>query len=168
MCSGLADRGVQIMLIGGYALPVYGVVRQTVDVDCLVVDRDERIINEILTVAGYVERQRTEAFVRYAHPSDLLMDADVMIVDSSTFGKVVDKSALHQVGSVMVRVPCLAHLIALKLHAIKNNPKREIKDLADIVELLRENPESIGPDELQEICSRYGPEGINKKLESYL
>ncbi|MFH1476181.1 MAG: nucleotidyltransferase family protein [Verrucomicrobiota bacterium] len=167
ICNGAAERHCQILLIGGYALPVFDVVRQTADVDSLIADADERILHDILIKAGYKERQRTEAFVRYTHPSAVALDIDVMLVDQDTFDKMLKRSSEHQVGSVKVRIPCLPHLIALKLHAIKNNPKRELKDLGDIMALLEANPEKVSQNELRRICKRYGPAGIFNRLEKY-
>lgn len=168
ICNGAAARRCNVLLIGGYALPVFDVVRQTADVDCLVADADEQILHDILIKAGYEEQQRTEAFVRYTHPSAVTLDIDVMLVDPDTFDKMLKRSSEHQVGSVKVRIPCLPHLIALKLHAIKNNPKRELKDMGDIVALLEANPGKVPQDELRSICERYGPAGIFRRLEGYL
>ena len=166
--NGLETRNVVALLIGGHALPAFGVARQTIDIDCLMVDSDSKVLYDILTEAGYKETDRTKNFMRYSHSSVYLMDVDVMLVDHGTFDKMLRNSSVYQIGSVSMRVPCLEHLIALKLHAIKNNPKRELRDLADIVELLRNNQEEIAKEKLESICTRYGPDGIYAKLESYL
>jgi len=168
VCEGLGRCNAEALLIGGFALPAYDVVRQTVDVDFLVVDAEEHVLREILADAGYEESGRTDVFVRHTHPASALMDVDVLLVDRSTFEKMLKRSSVQRVGSVDVRVPCLGHLVALKLHAIKHNPKRELKDLGDIVALLTENPGEVPRDELHAICTRYGHEGIFAKLESYL
>ncbi|MBI3008667.1 MAG: nucleotidyltransferase family protein [Candidatus Omnitrophica bacterium] len=166
--NGLETRNVTVLLIGGHALLALGVARQTLDIDCLMVDSDSGAIHTILTEAGYRETERTENFVRYSHSSIYLMDVDVMLVDRGTFDKMLQRSSVYQVGAINVRIPCLVHLIALKLHAIRNNPKRELKDLGDIVELLRSNQGEVTREELKSTCARYGPEGIYTKLESYL
>ncbi len=166
--DGLAASATKVMLIGAYALQAYDVVRQTMDLDCLVVNEDERVISTVLCDAGYVEKQRTEAFVRYSHPSIWFMDVDVIIVDRGTFDTMYAQSCDRDVQSRAVRVPCLLHLIALKLHAMKNDPKRELKDMGDIVELLRAHPGAVSNGNVKEVCNRYGPAGIWSKLEDYL
>ena len=166
--DGLAAAEKQVMLIGAYALQAYDVVRQTMDLDCLVVNEDEGVLATVLRDAGYVEKQRTEAFVRYSHPSIWFMDVDVMIVDRGTFDKMYAQSCDRDVQSRGVRVPCLLHLVALKLHAMKNNPKRELKDMGDIVELLRAHPGTVSDEDLKEVCKRYGPPGMRDKLKDYL
>ncbi len=168
LAAGLASRSAQALLIGGLALPAYGVVRQTVDVDLLLADADETIVLEILRQAGYGERQRTATFVRYSHESPLLMDVDVLLVDRATFDKLMDASQPYRIGETTFRVPAVAHLIALKLHAIRHNRDRELKDLSDIVELLRTNPRAVSTDDLQALCDRHGPPGIYQTLKSYL
>ena len=166
--DGLAASETKVMLICAYALQAYDVVRQTMDLDCLVVNEDECVLASVLRDAGYLEKQRTEAFVRYSHPSIWFMDVDVMIVDRGTFDKMYAQSCDRDVQSRGVRVPCLPHLIALKLHAVKNNPKRELKDMGDIVELLRAHPGTVSAEDLQDVCTRYGPSGIMDKLKGYL
>ena len=63
-----------------------------------------------------------------------------------------------------MRVPCAAHMIMLKLHAMKSNPKREIKDLSDIVEILRNGPDPLPRDELEAMCEHYGPAGVCERI----
>lgn len=166
--EGLEARDLTALLIGGHALPAFGVARQTVDVDCLIVDSDSEALHAILTQASYTETERTKNFARYSHSSAYLMDVDVILVNRETFDKMLQRSSVYKVERSTIRVPCVAHLIALKLHAIRNNPKRELKDLGDIVELLRSNPGEVTPEELESICERYGPEGIYNKLERHL
>ncbi len=168
LAKGLAQHKVEALLIGGYALPAYGVMRQTVDVDCLMAETDIRALYDILSKVGYVEKEKTENFVRYSHHSLYLMDVDVVLVDRSTFEKMVKESVIYRIGKIQMRVPSLTHLIALKLHAIKNNPERENRDMGDIVELLKSNAGKISETGLQSICSGYGPEGVFAKLEGYV
>ena len=166
--DGLAGGETRLLLIGAYALQAYDVVRQTMDLDCLVVDEDANALGTILLGAGYELIQRTDAFLRYSHPSVWFMDVDVMTVDRDTFDKMFAQSTTRKVQSITMNVPSLLHLIALKLHAVKNNAKRELKDMGDIVELLRAHPDAVSQEALRGVCERYGPDGILEKLESYL
>ena len=168
LTEGFAEQGIDALLIGGYALSAYGVVRQTVDVDWLMADVDSGKLYKILSSAGYMEKARTENFIRYTHQSGFLMDIDVLLVDRSTFDQMIQQSRSCRIDLVELRIPCLAHLIALKLHAIKNNQRREFRDLGDIVELLKSNPGQVPTNDLATLCSKYGPKGIYSKLEAYL
>jgi len=166
--DGLKAGDVSALLIGGHSLPAFGYQRQTVDLDCLMATPEADVLHEVLTNAGYSETERTDIFVRYSHPSVHLLDVDVMLVDRSTFDKLEAKSLVYRAGGTEMRVPCLLHLIALKLHALKNNPKRELRDLSDIVELLQMNPKTVEREDLVAVCEQYGPDGIMGRIEKYL
>jgi hypothetical protein len=168
LATDFPKQDVRVLLIGGWALQAYGVVRQTVDVDCLIAETSIDKAERILLQCGYKEKARTENFARYSHPALYLMDVDVLFVDAQTFEKMLSESRVYAMDSGDVRVPCLAHLVALKLHAIKNNPGRQVRDMGDIVEMIRANPEEFKPGELEELCRRYGPENLYSALEAVL
>jgi hypothetical protein len=66
-------------------------------------------------------------------------------------------------------VPSLSHLIALKLHSIKYNPKlRLTRDLPDIINLIRINELNHKNPDFKELCLKFGTEEIyNKILEAF-
>lgn len=166
--DGLRAGHVSALLIGGHALAAFGYQRQTLDVDCLLAAPDAYMLRDVLTQAGYREVEKTDVFARYSHASVYLLDVDVVLVDRNTFAKLEAKSCVYRVAGAEMRVPCLLHLIALKLHAMKNNPKRELRDLADIVALLQENPETVAREDLASVCARYGPEHVLGRIERCL
>lgn len=146
-----------VLVIGGHALAVHGVARQTMDVDCIAAAEDRDAIDERLRGGCFTQVHQTENFTRYTHSSPMVPDVDLLLVDGPTFSKL-------QAGSIQsggFRVPSLAHLIALKLHAIRNSPERELRDLADIQRLLEANPDKVSKEELAELCRRFGPPGVN-------
>ena len=161
----VAGRG---LLIGGFALRQYAVVRQTLDVDCLISDADAGSIVEVFEREGFAVTARTENFVRLRHESVRMMDLDLLLVDARTLSEMLAESASAGIGSVDLRVPCLAHLVALKLHAVRNDPKRELGDLSDIAELLRANPEALTPEELERLAAEHGPPGALEKIRTQL
>jgi predicted nucleotidyltransferase len=166
--EGLERRGIDVLLVGGMALPAYGVVRQTLDIDCLIAEEHASALGEVLKGAGYSEQARSDNFIRYTGPEDEQFDVDVLLVDTETMSELVSESRAFDLGPATMRVPSLRHLVMLKLHAIKNEPKRELRDLSDVVEMLRFQPDSISTEELAEICARYGPPGILDRLKDAL
>ena len=104
-------------------------------------------------------------FVSFWHGRREQPPVDVMLVDEMTFAKLLARSVAYEFGEVTLRVPALLHLIALKLHAMKNAPERAHKDFADIIELLECNQRAVSARELEEVCERFGPPGIFEKLE---
>jgi len=159
------SQSLDILLIGGYALQAYGVVRQTIDVDCLVSLNDREKLDSILCNNGYKGVGKTENFHRYRNESIYLMDIDVLYVNSDTMNKLIRAAMEFHLQDKAFRVPGMIHLIALKLHGIKNNPAREARDITDITELLRLNKDKVKLEEIRDVCRRYGPDNIFAKLE---
>lgn len=164
----LAHSNVPHVVIGGHAVRAYGYARQTVDFDCMIATESETDLAAFLSQHGYREAGRTSTFIRFWATDRTRGDLDVMLVDSDTFGKINAESQQIELGSFSVRVPALAHLIALKLHALKSNPRREAKDTADIVELLRERPDAVSDAELEKMCDLYAPTGYLARLRELL
>lgn len=165
LLQGIASKSLRLLIIGGHALQSYGLVRQTFDLDCLVSDKSLPALRDILAQIGYREISKTDNFARFRHKSPYFIDMDVLLVDSSTFEKLYKDSREYSDDLPGLRVPLLQHLIALKLHAIKNSPSRETRDLSDIKELLRINPKAISGKELEKLCKQFGPAGIMEKLK---
>lgn len=162
------ETHIPILLIGGYALQAYGVSRQTVDVDVLVSEAYAGGVDTALQRAGYAQVARSEIFARYRHPSIVLADVDVLVVDDDTAKRMCERAAQYVTGETTYLVPALPHLIAMKLHTIRSNPQREPRDFSDIVELVRANLGRLSEGELRGLCAKYGPEGMEEKLEAIL
>jgi hypothetical protein len=156
------------LLIGGFAMQRYGLSRQTFDVDMLIAHAQKEKLASALLEAGYAAIAETDSFVRYRCDNLYLMDIDVLLVDSDTLDKMLAASIVITVDDVDLRVPSLSHLVALKLHAVTNNAERSTKDLADIAELLRANPDAVSPKELDAVCTKYGTSEAVEKLKAML
>jgi predicted nucleotidyltransferase len=93
------------------------------------------------------------------------MDLDFMFVDKETLDKIIQEAKEINIAGQKLLVPSLQHLIALKLHAIKYNPKiREYKDLSDIVELIKVNKINARDAEFKSLCLKYGTEELCHKI----
>ena len=125
LSQAVAVKPIHLLIIGGHAMQIYGVIRQTLDVD-------------------------------------------VLLVDAPTFDHLHQNSREYSKDVTGLRMPALQHLIALKLHALKNAPARETKDLPDILELFKRNPSMLSEKELTSLCERFGPAGIMKKIKQWL
>ncbi len=155
-----------LLVIGGHALAAHGVARQTVDVDCLIAVENREVLDAHLRGGGFERAGETENFARYRHPSAFVPDVDVLFVDASTFNKLHSGGIPLQKGQTALQAPALPHLIALKLHGIRNNPAREAGDLGDVARLLQANPGIISANDLTALCLQFGPPGIESKLQS--
>ena len=152
-------------LIGGFAINAYGVSRNTGDIDFLVDKADYPQVLEILKKADYKEAYGQDSFARLQSSKPRFMDLDCVFVEKETLQEIIRNGRKIQlVGNEFV-VPSLEHLIALKLHAIKNNPKlREFKDLPDIIRLIRKNNMDVHTKSFRDLCSKFGPEKIYQKI----
>jgi len=158
--------GVSFILIGGFAVNYYKYTRQTVDVDFLIEEENFQRILGLLEKAGYKLDYCQQAFARLIPTKNsLLMDIDFMFVDEDTFAKIIKDSQKTNIAGCDFRVPSLEHLIALKLHAVRYNPKlRLAKDIPDIINLIRINKVDVKSEKFKELCLKYGTQEIYQKI----
>jgi predicted nucleotidyltransferase len=156
-------RGLNLILIGGWALQAHHYSRNTLDVDCLTALEHEGPLSEELERAGFVCFEEKPAFRRFRHRLDELMVLDVMRVNADTFAKMWEASEPFRVDGVDLRVPALTHLIALKLHAAQNEHRTE-KDLGDIHALLAVNPGKVSREVLAQLCDKFGTAALAARL----
>lgn len=158
----------RLLIVGGHALTAYGVFRQTIDVDCLIPMDDLSALAELLRSGGYQEVGQSESAARFTCPAGSLPDVDVLLVDAVTFEKLAVSGRPLVRGGARLVVPDLRHLIALKLHAIRSDPRREPRDFGDIAELLRANAGMLSREDLQSLARKFAPSGFETKLLALL
>jgi len=159
------QRNVTCVLIGGFAVNYYKVTRQTVDIDFLITKDDFERILSLLEEKGFKRDYTQEVFARLTGEKPYLMDIDFMFVDKETLDKIIQEGKQVCIAGRNFIVPCLNHLIALKLHAIKYNPNvREYKDLADILELIKINKLQVKNALFKNLCLKYGTEELYNKI----
>ncbi len=154
--AAIAEAECPVLVIGGNALGAHGYVRTTVDVDCMVAKSSVEKLSAVLGSHGFQRAGGFSSFHEYwfeGKPGGMPIHA--MFVDEATFEKIWASRERMPSDGGSLHVPCVAHLIALKLHAVKNNPKRMLKDMADVIELLERNPGAVTGDELGQVCTRY-------------
>lgn len=159
------QKGVSCVLIGGFAVNHYKVVRQTVDIDFLIVKEDFEKISDALKEAGYRQLSAQENFTQLESAQLSLKNIDFVFVDRPTLDNILKEAKPMTIAGQKFLVPSLNHLIALKLHSIKNNEKlRLLKDLPDIVSLIRKNNVNVEGAEFKELCLKYGTEDIYRRI----
>ena len=157
--------GISAVLIGGFAVNYYKVTRQTADIDFLTTKEDFEKAMTLLEEAGYEKDYIQENFARLKGSPFYLMYIDFVFVDKDTFEKVFKGGKTMTIAGRKFTVPSVEHLIALKLHSIKNNPKlRENKDMADIVELIGVNKIEVRKDSFRDLCLKYGNKELYDKI----
>lgn len=163
------EEGVPCILIGGFAVNYYKVMRQTADIDLLMAKEDFEKILIFLQRAGYKKDFVQDHFAQLKSTRLSLMDVDLMFVDRETLNKILKESQKIKIAKQELLVPSLFHLIALKLHSIKHNPKiRLTKDLPDIINLIRINELDVQDEKFKELCLKYGDSEIYQKIREVL
>lgn len=157
---------VKFLLIGGRSLEAHGYVRNTKDVDILIATEDIPIMEQLLTNVGYSKEAETPIFSRWKHHSLGAEDVDVMFVSKGTFESLAKDCVTMKVGSANLRIPSVPGIVALKLHAIKNNPDRLAKDSTDILTLMDLKPDALTHDGLKQLCDKFGTPELWIKLQT--
>lgn len=159
-------EGISCVLIGGYAVNYHKVSRQTADVDFMIVKEDFERICAALMKAGYKEENLQEGFAQFKSKSPTLKDVDFMLVEKSTFDKIFQQAERFRVGGREFLIPSIDHLIAMKLHSVKFNYKlRWMKDLPDIIRLVRANKIDARTETFKELCLKFGTEELYQKIK---
>ena len=161
----LAESGVPVLLVGGHALHVYRYTRQTIDFDFMLAESNYGRLRDYLVTQGFEEQGQMGQFGRFRTGPGAEPVLDIGRVNELTFERLWAAGEEHAFGTATLRVPAFTHLIALKLHASKNQ-HRTARDLADVVELLRLNPGRCTEADLEATCLRYGPPGIYGQLKN--
>ena len=158
-------RDAPFVVIGGHAVIAHGYARQTFDLDLLVRDRDRAAWLEMLAALDYRVYHADEVFVQLSPPSETLWPVDLMLVSDATFEGIGADARDADFGSVTARIPSLEHLLALKLHVLKDaRPPREVKDLADVVQLVVANRLDARADAFRRLCVKYGNPTLYERI----
>jgi hypothetical protein len=159
------SESLELILIGGHAVNALGYERTTLDLDFMVIADDMAKWKSALALQGFLLLHEADAFIQFAAPDTDGFRVDLMLVDASTFVKIASASQTVRFGEALVRVPCVLHLIALKLHALKNPAREKLgKDYGDIKALIFRHAIDIHSAEFQGILDRYATPAIRSKL----
>ena len=164
--SEILDRaGIPFVLIGGFAVNYYQFSRATGDVDFMMTEENFDRAWPLLKRAGCQLMVRTPLFATFKGNVPPYFLVDILFVEENTMKGVLEKGKEAEVAGRKLHVPSLEHLLALKLHALKNNlDHRESKDLRDIIEMARENKLDAKSTSFQKLCLEYGTPEIYEKI----
>jgi hypothetical protein len=158
--------GIPFMLIGGFALKKYGSERFTSDID-LLIDKNQYAAAKIVLENGeYEEKVIGRVFARFSENRGESIGIDILFVEKPIFERLFQEGQRMEWADRQFTVPSPVHLIALKLHALKNGGvHRETKDLLDVVQVIRFNRLDIDTQAFRKLCLDYGPVGIFDKIK---
>jgi hypothetical protein len=157
---GRKKPALRFLIIGGYAVAAHGHTRATFDVDFLVRRAEREAWFARIAAAGLTLFGESNAFAQFGQPEggDGL---DLMFVDEPTFDPMWQASEERDFGGSRARIPCLDHLLALKLHALKQSmPHRTSKDAEDVEILARRNGLKLSDPRYEQLFLKYGSREI--------
>lgn len=133
----LDQSGIRWGIAGAFALHAYGLTRATADLDLVVEARARPALVAFLEALGYETLHQSEGFSNHLHPLGPFGRLDFIYVDERTADELFSKATQVELfPGHRVRVPSPEHLAAMKVLALKNDPTRTFRELADIQSLL--------------------------------
>lgn len=135
--ASLRRGGHPFALAGAFALNAYGLGRATADLDLIVPLAAQDPLIADLEHLGFETLHRSSGFSHHLHPDPAWGRLDFIYLDERTAERVFAAGRpIDLEGEPGVLLPKAEHLIAMKVHAIKNDPSRRLRDLADIAYLV--------------------------------
>jgi len=158
------ETKMPFLVIGGVAIVAHGYQRDTLDLDYLTRQSDRAAWRDALKQLDYDIAYTHEHFDQFASKRGW-MDLDLMYVNERTFDTMFSSSELKEMGSVSGRFPSLEHLVALKLHVLKQNlPHRMLGDMDDVINLLLVNRVDLRQEKWRQLFVKYGSLELYEKV----
>jgi hypothetical protein len=155
------------LVIGGHAINSYGLDRHTGDLDLVMPRSDKAAWLKLMELLRYSIGQNTDTFARFRPDTVAAWPIDLMFVDEDTFKKMKAASKLVEFGAIQAPVAGLTHLVALKLHALKEfQEHRDAKDFSDLLFLVRKS--KMRDSELRLLCERYASTKLFQRVKGAL
>jgi hypothetical protein len=163
------EEGLRTILVGGNAINLHAYFRATFDVDLLVPEGQAERWVSFFQRHGYGVMTRTPNFVRLHFAADptAALPVDLMLADEQTFERIREQSLRRDIGNgLTLPIPAALHLIAMKLHALRNPARVEAGiDLLDVKHLIKSADIDISGKEFTEIADRYATDAIRSRIQ---
>jgi predicted nucleotidyltransferase len=160
------ENDLEFVLIGGHAINALGDRRQTRDVDILVCEKDKQVWKQILLSMDYELFNDSAAFMQFNPGQIEEWPLDILLVNEETFRELkANASSINIGGEEDILIPSNNHLIAMKLHTLKQGDEiRRLKDLLDIVTLLRHGNIDIKSEEFKNMCQEFASDEVYEEI----
>lgn len=162
-------EGLRFLVIGGFAVNFHGFSRTTGDID-LAVERTKRESwKTFMERLGYRITEENEFFLQFESRTLGSWPVDLMLANQKTFDGLWADSKEQSVGKSFMRSVSLDHLLALKLHVLKQAKLHRFqKDFLDVVSLISVNKLDIESDRYRQLFERYGSLKLHEQILRYL
>jgi hypothetical protein len=168
LAASAGAEGLDALLVGGNAINLLAYSRTTFAIDVLVRESDAEQWLSFFARHGYAVFQSSTNFIRLRFAADpaAALPVDLMLADAETFQKIRADSQLHDLGNDMkLAIPSPLHLIAMKLHALRNPARLESGvDLQDVKHLIKTARIDTSSKEFNEITLQYATPALRTRL----
>jgi hypothetical protein len=162
----LNDAGSPPILVGGWAVNLLGVTRQTLDFDMMIFQDLFEIAKESLEKSGYHMQVKTKLYARFENKNAVIELIDTLFADERTYNILSSGTEENICGGTFI-LPKKEHIIAMKLHAVKyGEGHRGSKDFQDITDIIKANDIDIYTKDFKQLCLKYGEESIYKRIKN--
>ena len=145
-----------------------GFIRNTLDLDLLVPERNRSQWLDLLQDLGYRFFHGIAAFAQFESPRSGGMPVDLMFVDNATWKNLAEGALEKDFGGVRASVPRPEHLVALKLHAAlsptRTKPESDWEDIRQIIQLCGLDPKD---ESFRALILRYGGQNGLSRIEQF-
>lgn len=158
--------GIRYALIGGVALGLWGVQRNTFDVDFLVAHDDLTKVDEALSKLGFNLRHRSENVSHFNAGDPQGGSVDFLHAFRSPSLRMLERAEKKLLFSDHVPVPVVRpdDLVGLKIQAMANDSRRRVPDLNDIDELIQIHAKVMDWELLEDYFLLFGFEDMFRTL----
>ncbi len=158
-------RNLRFLVIGGLAVNMHHFSHDTADLDLLVLKDARDAWLDVFAKLGYEIFQDRGVFLQLTPPVAGAWPVDLMFVPAETFTQTMSAALEVDMFGVRMLIPCLDHLLALKVHALKHgHVGRFGKDLLDVDNLVRINKVDFQSDKFRQCASSMATKNSTEKL----
>jgi hypothetical protein len=131
------ERRIRYAIAGAFALHAHGLSRATADLDFVVEDSAQSDLLAFLDGLGYERLHVSAGYSNHVHAEGSRGRLDFIYVDPDTADRLFqDARRTAILPRIEVPVPSPEHIAAMKVLAMKNDPSRTFRELADIQYLM--------------------------------
>lgn len=160
LVEALRVGGASFLLVGGLSLLAHHVERATGDIDFACEKSNRELAVRLMAGLGYaVMHEQPELYTRF-HKSGRRI-VDFIYLGEGTYAQLEAASIETEVSRVRIRVPCLDHLLAMKLFSVSQSSTRG-KDFGDILSLIANNGVDVRSEAFEALCLKHAsPKWLN-------
>lgn len=119
-------------VIGAFGLHAYGLTRATADVDFVADSSAQPRLIAFLEARGYETLYASPGYSNHLHPDAELGRVDLVYVSGETSRRLFGDTRSLSIAGRALPVPSPENLVAMKVHAMQNDPERRHQELSDI------------------------------------